>query len=80
MVYVNLTNFGDKNSRIIPFLNDGSCLSKNNDFEITFTFTADGAPDAVVFFVCAYYTDYNLTLDLKKKGEVLFNSPYVKKY
>ena len=81
IAFVNLTNFGDKNSRIIPFLNDGSCLMKNNDLEITFVFTTpDGAPDAVTFFVCVYYTDSNLTLDLKKKGEPFFSSPYVKKY
>ena len=80
LAFVNLTNFGDKNSRIIPFLNDGNCLAKNNDLESTFTFTTDGAPDAVTFFVCIYYTDSNLTLDLKKKGEPFFSSPYVKKY
>jgi hypothetical protein len=80
LAFVNLTNFGDKNSRIIPFLNDGSCLAKNNDLEVTFNFTTERAPDEVTFFVCIYYTDSNLTLDLKKKGEPFFTSPYVKKY
>jgi hypothetical protein len=80
LAYVNLTNFGDKNSRIIPFLNDGSCLSKERDLEIKFTFTTTGAPEGVKFLVCLFYTDTNLTLDLKKKGEAFFTSPYVKKY
>jgi hypothetical protein len=80
VAFVNLTNFGDKYSRIIPFLNDGSCLSKNSDLEINFTFTTNKAPDDVTFFVCVYYTDSNLTLDLRKKGEPYFSSPYVKKF
>jgi hypothetical protein len=81
MVYVNLTNFGDKYSRVIPFLNDGSCLNKNNDLSITMNFTAaTGSATGVTYYICLFYTDINLILDLKKKGDPIFSSPYIQKY
>jgi hypothetical protein len=80
MVYVNLRNFGDKSSRVIPFLNDGSCLNKNNDLNITMSFTTDGSKTGVTYFICLFYTDTNLTLNLTKKGDPVFSSPYITKY
>jgi hypothetical protein len=80
MVYVNLTNFGDKFSRVIPFLNDGSCLNKNNDLSITMSFTTDGSTQSVTYYICLFYTDINLILDLRKKGDPVFSSPYIQKY
>lgn len=80
MVYVNLRNFGDKSSRVIPFLNDGSCLNKNNDLNITMNFNTDGSKSGVTYFICLFYTDTNLTLNLTKKGDPVFSSPYITKY
>ena len=80
MVYVNLTNFGDKYSRVIPFLNDGSCLNKNNDLSITMSFTSGGSKAGVTYYICLFYTDINMILDLKKKGDPIFSSPYIQKY
>ena len=80
MVYVNLRNFGDKSSRVIPFLNDGSCLNKNSDLNITMNFTTDGSKANVTYFICLFYTDTNLTLNLTKKGDPVFSSPYITKY
>jgi hypothetical protein len=80
MVYVNLKNFGDKYSRVIPFLNDGSCLNKDNDLNITMNFSTEGSKTNVTYFICLFYTDTNLTLDLRSKGNPVFSSPYIKKY
>ena len=78
MVYVNFTNFGST-SRIVPFMNNGNCLATDSDLEINFTFTTDRSAPDVHYFICFYYTDTNLTLDMKKKGEVHFSFPYMKK-
>jgi hypothetical protein len=78
MVYVNFTNFGS-NSRIVPFLNTGNCLAMDSDLEINFTFTTERSTPDVHYFICFYYTDTNLTLDVKKKGDVHFSFPYMKK-
>ena len=80
MVYVNLTNFGDKFSRVIPFLNDGSCLNKNNDLSITMSFNTALSKADVTYYICLFYTDFNMILDLKKKGDPVFSSPYIQKY
>ena len=78
MVYVNFTNFGS-NSRIVPFMNNGNCLSSDSDLEINFTFTPERSALDVHYFICFWYTDTNLTLDMKKKGDVHFSFPYMKK-
>jgi len=78
MVYVNFTNFGST-SRTVPFLNNGSCLATDSDLEINFTFTTERSAKDVHYFICFYYTDTNLTLETKKKGEVNFTFPYMKK-
>ena len=79
MVYINLTNFGST-SRIVPFLNNGNCLNTDSDLEITFTFTTERSTPDVHYFICFYYTDTNLTLETKKKGDVLFSFPYLKQF
>jgi hypothetical protein len=78
MVYVNFTNFGST-SRIVPFMNNGNCLSAVSDLVINFTFTPERSALDVHYFICFYYTDTNLTLDMKKKGDVHFSFPYLKK-
>lgn len=76
-VYLNLCNYGDK-TRIIPFLNDGSILNKNNDLELTLTFGTEGAPANITYIIYLYYTDNNLTLDTKHKNQSYFTSPHIK--
>lgn len=76
-VFMNLCNYGDK-TRIVPFLDDGSILNKNHDLDLTFTFEDEGAPANTTFIIYLYYTDHNLTLETKKKGESFFTSPYIR--
>jgi hypothetical protein len=76
-VFINLTNFGD-NSRIIPFLNDGSILQKPENLELTFTFETGGAPADMAYLIYLYYTDTNLNIDMKDRKNPVFTSPYVK--
>ena len=78
MVYMNFTNFGST-SRIVPFMNNGNCLSNDSDLEINFTFTTERSTPDVHYFICFYYTDTNLTLEMKKRGDVHFSFPYMKK-
>jgi hypothetical protein len=49
IVYVNLRNFGDKLSRVIPYINDGSCLCKNNDLNIMMNFSTEGTKSGVTY-------------------------------
>lgn len=77
MVYVNLTNFGST-SRIVPYVNNGSAINTDQDLEISMTFTQERSAKDVHYFICFYYTDTNLVLEMKKKGEVNFSFPYKK--
>ena len=65
IVCVNMTNFGDKFSWVIPFLNNRSCLNKNNDLNITMSFSTNGSKSGVTYYTCLFYTDTNITLDLR---------------
>jgi hypothetical protein len=76
-VFINLCNYGDK-TRIVPYLNDGSCLKDDHDLDITFTFGTGGATPGVTYMIYLYYTDNNLTLEMKQKGQSFFTSPYIK--
>lgn len=66
-IYISLLNFGSERSRIIPSLDDGSCLNKKADFEIFFKFPELGSPDDVVYVVYAIYTDVSTVFDMKTK-------------
>lgn len=76
-VFVNFCNYGD-NSRIVPYLNDGSILKLENNMEITFNFDTGGATADVTYLIYYYYTDNNLTLDTSEKKLSFFTSPYLK--
>ncbi len=78
MVFINLTNFGST-SRVVPFMNSGACLSKNHDLDLTLQFNGTRSAENVTYFICLYYTDVNLILDMKKKGHVFFSSPHIVK-
>ena len=76
-VFINMLNFGDK-SRIVPFQdNNGNLYDKPEKLEMNITFNP-GAPAASTLFVYMYFTDNNLTLDMKDKHRKFFASPYVK--
>jgi hypothetical protein len=79
LVYMNLTNFGS-NSRIVPYVNNGAAINTDQDLEINMTFTQKRSTPEVHYFICFYYTDTNLTLEMRKKGEVSFSFPYMKKF
>jgi hypothetical protein len=79
LVYMNLTNFGS-NSRIVPYVNNGAAINTDQDLEINLTFTQKRSTPEVHYFICFYYTDTNLTLEMRKKGEVSFSFPYMKKF
>jgi len=71
--YMSLTPSGNR-TRVIPLLNDGSAISKNNDLIVTLKFNAQAAPANTAYFIYLGYTDGNMTLDLKTKK---FESPYL---
>lgn len=73
-IFVPLTVLdGDGRSRIVPALDDGSCLPKRADLDIFMRFGTDGSTSGAVYVVYAYYTDVNLMYDPKNK---FFLSPY----
>ena len=72
-VYMSLIPSGNR-TRIIPLLNDGSAINKNDDLAITLKFSADAVANGLVYYFYLCYTDINMTLDLKAKK---FESPYL---
>jgi len=72
-VYLSLIPSGNR-TRLVPLLNDGSAINKNDDLTITLKFSADAVADGMVYFFYLCYTDVNMTLDLKTKK---FESPYL---
>jgi hypothetical protein len=70
--YMSLIPSGNR-TRLIPLLNDGSAINKNDDLAITLKFTNDAVADNMVYYFYLCYTDVNMTLDLKAKK---FESPY----
>jgi hypothetical protein len=61
-------------TRIVPLLNDGSAINKNDDLAITLKFSNDAVGNGLVYYFYLCYTDVNMTLDLKAKK---FESPYL---
>ena len=72
-LYISLVNGPDRN-RIIPALDDGSCINKKADFEIEFKFTEENAPANQLYCIFAFYTDINVIFDPKTRH---FSSPYL---
>lgn len=73
-VYIPLVNYGAEANRIIPSLDDGSCLTKRCDLEIGLNFVMAGSRADSIYVIYAAYTDVNTLLDLKNKH---FSSPYL---
>ena len=72
-VYMSLIPSGNR-TRIVPLLNDGSAINKNDDLAITLKFSNDAVANGLVYYFYLCYTDVNMTLDLKAKK---FESPYL---
>ena len=72
-VYISLVNGPDRN-RVIPALDDGSCINKKADFEIEFKFTEENAPNNQIYCIMAFYSDINVIYDPKTRH---FSSPYL---
>ena len=73
-IYIPLVHYsGDKN-RLIPAMDDGSCVSKRADLNIDFKFARNNSTENAVYVIYAIYTDVAIILDLKNK---YFMSPYL---
>ena len=73
-IYVNLT-LGGKDKRIVPIGDDGSILKTPNDLDIALTFGSGGATSKATYFIYIFYSDVNMTLDMKNQRF----SPYYKR-
>ena len=72
-VYLSLVTGPDR-QRLIPALDDGSCVHRKADLEINFKFTDANSPANVIFVIFAIFTDVNVVYDPKNKH---FSSPYL---
>jgi hypothetical protein len=73
-IYIPLTHYGGDKSRLIPALDDGSCVSKRSDLDISLKFVMNNSTTDAVYVIYAVYTDVAIILDLKNK---IFTSPYL---
>ncbi len=74
-IYIPLCgNFVDK-ERLVPSMDDGSCISRKADLEIAFQFKQTNSQTNAVYVTYAIYTDVANILDLKNQR---FSSPYLK--
>jgi len=67
-VYLNLcpTN---PTTRIVPIGDNGSCITKTGNLDLTIKFGSNGATSDVTYFVYIFYTDVNMLLDMKPPGK-----------
>lgn len=73
-IYLPLTQyFGDKWTRKVPALDDGSCLTKMSALESHLTFDAGGSVENAVYVFVIFFTDYCMAYDPKNK---VFISPH----
>jgi hypothetical protein len=72
-VYLSLVT-GSERQRLIPALDDGSCVTKKADLELNFKFTNDNSPSNAIYVIYAIYTDVNIIYDPKMRH---FSSPYL---
>jgi hypothetical protein len=73
-VYIPLITGPDR-QRIIPALDDGSCIMKKADLEVNFKFTDSNSANNSVYVIYACYTDVATIYDPKNN---YFYSPYLK--
>ena len=72
-VYLSLVTGPDR-QRLIPALDDGSCVHRKADLEVNFKFTDTNSPANVIYVIVASYSDVNVVYDPKNKH---FSSPYL---
>jgi len=72
-IYIHLV-VGPDRERLIPTLDDGSCINKKATLDLDFKFTETNAPADTIFVIYAIYSDVNMVYD-PKTGH--FSSPYL---
>jgi hypothetical protein len=73
-VYIPLVHYSGDKSRLIPATDDGSCVAKRGDLDISFKFILNNSTADAVYVIYAIYTDVAIILDQKNK---YFMSPYL---
>ncbi len=71
-IYIHLIHYDGDKSRLIPAMDDGSCVSKWGNLDIFFKFVLNNSTADAVYIIYAIYTDVAIILDLKNK---IFTSP-----
>ena len=64
-VYINLCTEGKQ--RMVPPQNNGSAIAKDGDLSIGIKFGGTGATQDVTYVIYLFYTDCNMTLDLRTR-------------
>ena len=72
-VYIPLIT-GPNRQRIVPALDDGSCMMKNADLDVSIKFTKENSATNAVYVIYACYTDVATIYDPKMN---YFFSPYL---
>jgi hypothetical protein len=72
-VYIPLITGPDR-QRIVPALDDGSCILRKADLDVSFKFTKDNSTNNAVYVIYACYTDVATIYDPKTN---YFYSPYL---
>ena len=65
LIYLNLCT--ENKNRIIAHQNNGSGISKDADLNICLKFGTEGAAADSTYIIYLFYTDYNMTLDLRTR-------------
>jgi hypothetical protein len=74
-IYIPLcSSFADR-ERLVPPLDDGSCISRKDNLEISFQFEATNSQTSAVYVCYAIYTDVANILDVRSQ---YFSSPYLR--
>jgi hypothetical protein len=72
-IYLSLV-VGPDRQRLIPTMDDGSCIHRKADLDLDFKFTQTTSPANTIFVIFAIYSDVNIVYDPKSKH---FSSPYL---
>jgi hypothetical protein len=67
-VYLNLCPTTPQ-SRLVPIGDNGSCITKTGNLDLTIKFDTNGATADVTYFVYIFYTDVSMLLDMKPPGK-----------
>lgn len=67
-VYLNLCP-SSPDSRMVPIGDNGSCITKTGNLDLTFKFKTEGATADVTYFAYIFYTDVSMLLDMKTSSK-----------